>query len=97
MNADGDRVSAAVIENCRLVDSCAQRWDALEALPGEPLVRFCSRCQSAVHLALDGQREVELAQQGKCFVVHVVPRDAEPDARQAPAETALPPLCTVTG
>lgn len=94
MNCDVDGVAGAVIENCRLVEPCAQRWDALEALPGEPQVRFCSRCQSAVHLAMDAQREAELAQQGKCFAVA---RDAQADTACAPVAVGVRSLCAVAG
>jgi hypothetical protein len=54
------------IERCRLAYKCTQRWEALDPLPGTLRVRFCAKCQSAVHLAQTTAAFDELAQQGKC-------------------------------
>jgi hypothetical protein len=57
------------IRNCKFTYRCTQRWADLEAVPGTMRVRFCTRCQSAVHRA-DGEGEFdELARQGKCVAV----------------------------
>ena len=54
------------IERCRLAYRCTQRWESLDPLPGALRVRFCGKCQSAVHLAQTTQQFDELARQGKC-------------------------------
>ena len=54
------------IERCRLAYQCTQRWEALDPLPGALRVRFCAKCQSAVHLAQTTVEFDELARQGKC-------------------------------
>lgn len=59
----------APIEHCRFAYRCDQQWDSLEVIPNNPRVRFCSKCQSAVHWA-DGKQEFnKLARQGKCVAV----------------------------
>jgi hypothetical protein len=47
------------VEHCRLNGGCGQHWDALEPVHDNPRVRYCSLCQSAVHLA---ECELELAE-----------------------------------
>lgn len=54
------------IERCRLSYRCTQRWEVLEPLPGSVNVRFCSKCQSAVHLAQTRAELADFARQGKC-------------------------------
>jgi hypothetical protein len=57
------------IRNCKFAYRCTQRWADFEPVPGTMRVRFCTRCQSAVHRA-DTQAEFdELAAQGKCVAV----------------------------
>jgi hypothetical protein len=57
------------VRNCKLEYQCHQRWNQLETVPGALRLRFCNRCQSAVHRA-DSEEEFErLARQGKCVAV----------------------------
>lgn len=57
------------IERCRLSYRCEQRWESLEVLPADPRVRFCGKCQSAVHLVERPSEFDELTRQGKCVAV----------------------------
>jgi hypothetical protein len=57
------------IERCRLSYQCTQRWEALESLPDQPRMRFCGKCQSAVHLVERDSELRELARQGKCVAI----------------------------
>jgi hypothetical protein len=47
------------IEQCHLEGRCAQRWESLEEVHDNPRMRYCSRCQAAVHLV---EHEAELAE-----------------------------------
>lgn len=57
------------IERCHLGYPCSQRWEALEPVLDNPRVRYCDRCQSAVHLVERENELFELARQGKCVAV----------------------------
>lgn len=57
------------IERCRLSDKCTQRWQSLEALQGNSHMRYCTLCQSAVHLVEHEHELVELVRQGKSVAV----------------------------
>lgn len=57
------------IERCHHSYPCSQRWEALEPMLDNPRVRYCGRCQSAVHLVERENDLVELARQGKCVAV----------------------------
>ena len=60
------------IRNCKLAYRCNQRWEQLEPVPGAAMMRFCARCQNAVHLVDSEEAFVEMAKQGKCVaVLHV--------------------------
>ncbi len=76
------------IERCRLSYPCTQRWEALEHLPDNPRVRFCAKCQSAVHLVERKSELHELARQGKCVAI-----------RRAESKTAIgiPPAGDLVG
>ena len=53
------------VERCRLNGRCGQLWDALEPVHDNPRIRYCARCESAVHLA-EGERELdELVRMGR--------------------------------
>ncbi len=72
------------IEHCRLSEKCTRRWQLLEALPGYPHLRYCSQCQSAVHLVEHEHELVELARQGKSVAVlrkEPAVADGKPNAR----------------
>lgn len=62
----GTRIS---IERCRLAYQCGQEWDSLESLPDSDSVRFCLRCQSAVHLVRHDAELARFAAQGKCVAI----------------------------
>jgi hypothetical protein len=53
------------VERCRLNGGCNQRWDALEPVHDNPRIRYCSLCQSAVHLAADEFEVADLVRMGK--------------------------------
>lgn len=57
------------IENCRLKFECRQRWDSLEAIPSQPLVRYCGQCQSAVHLVRNHAEFKQQAAAGRCVAI----------------------------
>jgi hypothetical protein len=57
------------IRNCKLEYRCNQRWEQLDPVPGAITMRFCTRCQSAVHRADSEAAFAELARQGKCVAV----------------------------
>jgi hypothetical protein len=57
------------IERCRLSERCTQRWQSLEAVRGNPHLRYCSQCQAAVHLVEHEHEALELARQGKSVAV----------------------------
>ena len=57
------------IERCRLGFRCTKRWEALEPIPGTSRVRYCSQCQSAVHLIEKESELDEFARQGKCVAI----------------------------
>jgi hypothetical protein len=57
------------IERCRLSEQCTQRWQSLEPVRGNPHMRYCNLCQSAVHLVEHEHELVELARQGKSVAV----------------------------
>jgi hypothetical protein len=57
------------IEHCHLNYPCVQRWEALEPVIDSPCVRYCSLCQSAVHLVECEQELIVLARRGKCVAV----------------------------
>jgi hypothetical protein len=48
---------------------CTRRWEELELVRDNPRVRFCSVCQSAVHLAEHETEMRELARVGKNVAV----------------------------
>jgi hypothetical protein len=54
-----------VIERCHLNGQCSQRWEALEPVRSNPRLRYCSLCQSAVHLAEHEKDLAELLRLGK--------------------------------
>ena len=57
------------VEHCRLNGACTQRWEALEPVRDNPRMRYCSLCQSAVHLVEHEAEMLELARMGKCVAV----------------------------
>jgi len=57
------------VERYRLNGACTQRCEALEPVRGNPRMRYCSLCQSAVHLVEHEAEMVELARMGKCVAV----------------------------
>jgi len=57
------------IERCRLSEQCTQRWLSLEAVLGNPYMRYCNSCQSVVHLVEHDHELDELARQGKSVAV----------------------------
>jgi hypothetical protein len=57
------------IRNCKFEYRCHQRWDQLETVPGALRLRFCNRCQSAVHRADSEEEFQKLASQGRCVAV----------------------------
>ncbi|MBS0557736.1 MAG: hypothetical protein JSR27_10030 [Proteobacteria bacterium] len=57
------------IRNCKLAYRCNQQWHDLEAVPGALRLRFCSRCQTAVHRADNEAEFAALAAQGRCVAV----------------------------
>ena len=59
------------IRNCKFAYRCNQIWQRLEPVPGTTRVRFCTRCQTAVHRADSEAQFAELALQGKCVAVNV--------------------------
>lgn len=63
------------IRNCKFEFRCHQTWRRLESVPGTTRVRFCTRCQSAVHRADTEAQFAELALQGKCVAVNVTDPD----------------------
>jgi hypothetical protein len=46
-----------------------QRWEALEPVRGNPRIRYCGLCRSAVHLVEHEAEILELARMGKCVAV----------------------------
>lgn len=57
------------IRNCKFEYRCHQHWDQLETVPGALRLRFCNRCQSAVHRADSEEEFQKLASQGRCVAV----------------------------
>lgn len=39
----------ATVRNCPLPSDCGQRWRQLDPIRAQPDLRFCLRCQRAVH------------------------------------------------
>jgi hypothetical protein len=64
------------IRNCKFEYRCHQRWDQLETVPGAVRLRFCNRCQSAVHRADSEEEFQKLASQGRCVAVFYSPDDS---------------------
>lgn len=57
------------VEQCRFNGQCSQHWDTLEPVHDNPRVRYCSLCQSAVHLAASTLEVTQLIRLGKCVAV----------------------------
>jgi len=57
------------VEQCRLNGQCSQHWDTLEPVHDNPRVRYCSLCQSAVHLAASTREVTRLVRVGKSVAV----------------------------
>ena len=79
-----DAASAMIaIEGCHLGNHCTQRWEAMEPLRANPRVRYCERCQSAVHWVADVDEHNALARQGKCVAIPRTQDPAKLDAQMA--------------
>jgi hypothetical protein len=69
------------VEQCRLNGQCSQHWDTLEPVHDNPRVRYCSLCQSAVHLAASTLEMDRLVRLGKSVAVR---REDLPDPGSSP-------------
>lgn len=69
--ADAARRVGAVIEigNCPLAFECDRRWDQLAAIAGERSVRYCQRCETAVHLCRTDQDYRQHRLKGHCVAL----------------------------
>lgn len=57
------------ILNCKFAFRCGQTWGALKAVQGVPGVKYCERCESAVHLCRSAEEFEEHASRGHCVAL----------------------------
>ncbi len=59
------------IQNCRFAFKCTKTWDALQTVANCPAVRYCSECETAVHLCKSEAEFLEHARKGHCVSLQI--------------------------
>jgi hypothetical protein len=66
--AAGKTAVRRVLRNCMHGSGCDRRWDDLVKTE-LPDVRFCTRCERAVFLCVDGDRLMDSLRKGRCVAI----------------------------
>ena len=60
------------ILQCPLANRCRARWEQLEAVQGEPSIRFCSACERTVHLCKTDEELARHSALGRCVALEII-------------------------
>ncbi len=60
------------IQRCPLATRCRARWERLEAVQGDPAMRFCAACDRAVYLCRTEEDFARHSALGRCVALEVL-------------------------